>query len=72
VEQDGHRRLVLKEGERSKISEEAQKIEDWQRVYPGIVPKLTVEQYFGDREILVTEYLQGKTFEEILFSGTLS
>ena len=69
VEQDGHRRLVLKEGERSKISEEAQKIEDWQRVYPGVVPKLTVEQYFGDREILVTEYLQGKTFEEILFFG---
>jgi aminoglycoside phosphotransferase len=26
-----------------------------------------VEEYFGDREVLVTEYLQGKTFEEILF-----
>ena len=69
VEQDGPRRVVLKEGDRRKISEEAQKIDDWQKVYPGVVPKLTIEQYFGDREILVTEYLQGKTFEEILFFG---
>lgn len=69
VEQKGPRRHVVKEGARQKIAEEAKKIEAWEKVYPGLVPRLMVEEYFGDREVLVTEYLQGKTFEEILFLG---
>lgn len=67
IEGNGSRTLVLKEGESSKISQEAEKIKMWNKIVPEIASSLTMDQKFGTREVLVTEHINGKSFEEIFF-----
>jgi len=61
--------VIYKEGDRDKIRREKEGIERWERILPGLPPRV-VEYQENDRDAaLLIEYLEGRTFQELLLSG---
>lgn len=61
--------VIYKEGDRDKIRREKESIERWERILPGLPPRV-VEYQENDRDAaLLIEYLEGRTFQELLLSG---
>jgi phosphate uptake regulator/aminoglycoside phosphotransferase (APT) family kinase protein len=62
--------VIFKEGRTSKLEQELASVERWEKLYPGIVPKVFSFQRHGENSAILYEYLRGRTFEDILLRGT--
>ncbi|MFH1080848.1 MAG: PhoU domain-containing protein [Pseudomonadota bacterium] len=58
--------VIFKEGDSVKISSEKDKINLWEGLMPGMVPRVFGFQNYGDKSFILMEYLHGKNFQEIL------
>ncbi len=57
---------IFKEGRVSKLRSEKENIERWQRISPGLTPRVFGFQENGQNGSLLLEYLAGATLEELL------
>jgi len=62
-------RVIFKEGARTKILAEKQSIEHWQKVMPGLPPRLFGFQENNGQASLLLEYLSGCTMQEVLLTA---
>lgn len=59
---------VFKDGEVAKVKEERQGVKQWERLYPGLAPKILSYEKRGQSAALLIEYLPGHTFEHALLA----
>ena len=57
---------IYKDGERRKLKEERQGVENWHEIYPGLAPRILSYRKRGKSASLLVEHLAGQTFEQIL------
>jgi phosphate uptake regulator/thiamine kinase-like enzyme len=58
--------VIFKEGDSTKIAIEKEKINLWEGVMPGLVPRVFGFQNYGNKSFILMEYLRGLNFQEIL------
>jgi phosphate uptake regulator/aminoglycoside phosphotransferase (APT) family kinase protein len=58
--------MIYKEGERLKIRQEKEKIDQWNRLIPGLAPTIVEYQEEDELATLLLEYLRGSTLQEIV------
>lgn len=63
--------VIFKEGDASKLAEENKKLEEWQRILPGLTPRVYGFQVLGEKAILLLEYIHGHNFQDILIGEDL-
>ncbi|MDD9947605.1 MAG: phosphotransferase [Myxococcales bacterium] len=61
--------VIFKEGDHAKLLEEKLGIERWEKVFPGVAPKVYAFQENGPNSAILLEYLSGRTFEQLLLEG---
>jgi hypothetical protein len=61
---------VFKEGQKRKVKEERQGVENWHEIYPGLAPKILSYRKRGQSASLLIEHLAGLTFQQILLNET--
>ena len=61
--------VIFKEGNPDKLREERDGICAWERLAPGVAPKIFSFHDNAKNSALLLEFLPGRTFEEILLSG---
>lgn len=59
--------VIFKEGKTEKLLEERDSIASWERLMPGLAPKIYSFHESNQEAAILFEYLPGKTFESILF-----
>lgn len=59
---------IFKEGEKKKLKEEKDKVENWHEIYPGLAPKIIDYQKHGSSASILIEHLSGYTYEKILLT----
>ena len=59
---------IFKEGQKSKVKEERQGVENWHEIFPGLAPKILSYRKRGQSASLLIEHLAGLTFEQILLN----
>ncbi|MDR1397788.1 MAG: phosphotransferase [Desulfarculales bacterium] len=59
-------KVLYKEGSRKKILLEKEKLEKWEEIYPGLVPKIYGHNDDAERSSLLMEYMSGKGLDEII------
>lgn len=59
---------IFKEGKKEKIKEEKQQFETWNKLFPGVAPRILSYKKKGRSAGILVEYLKGKTFEQIILS----
>ncbi|MCO4786102.1 MAG: aminoglycoside phosphotransferase family protein [Marinomonas atlantica] len=65
-----HVLAVYKEGDRTKIDEEVQGVQNWRNVDPKLAPDVLVKtQSDGETSALLIEHIPGKTLESLLREG---
>ncbi|MDJ0807422.1 MAG: PhoU domain-containing protein [Gammaproteobacteria bacterium] len=57
---------IYKDGEKRKLKEERQGVENWHEIFPGLAPKILSYHKRGQSAALLIEHLAGLTFEQIL------
>jgi phosphate uptake regulator/aminoglycoside phosphotransferase len=62
--------VVFKEGAERKIAEEVEKAEVWNRLSPGIVPRILRHHAQEGREAFLDEYLEGIPLDQIYLLGS--
>ncbi len=67
---EGKKSVIFKEGKTSKLAEERESIQLWQRLMPGIAPDIYSFQEEGPRSAILFEYLPGRTFEAHLLEAS--
>jgi len=60
---------LFKEGNLKKILREKQNIERWEKVFPGLGPRIFSYHEDGDKASLLVEFLPGCTLDEVIISG---
>lgn len=60
---------LFKEGNLKKILREKQNIERWEKVFPGLGPRIFSYHEEGDKASLLVEFLPGCTLDEVIISG---
>lgn len=60
---------VFKDGKKRKLKEELDSVKKWNKLYPGIAPKVLSYNKKGESAALLIEHLEGDTFENILLEG---
>lgn len=63
---------IYKDGEKRKLREEADGVERWHQIYPGVAPQILTYKKNGDSASLLIEHLQGETFEHIVLQAPLN
>jgi len=64
-EDDGYV-AIFKDGEKRKLKEERQGLENWHEIYPGLAPRILSYHKRRQSAALLIEHLAGLTFENIL------
>ena len=59
---------IFKEGQKRKVKEERQGVENWHEIFPGLAPKILSYRKRGQSASLLIEHLAGMTFEQILLN----
>jgi hypothetical protein len=59
---------IFKEGQKRKVKEERQGVENWHEIFPGLAPKILSYRKRGQSASLLIEHLAGLTFEQILLN----
>ncbi len=62
------RGVIFKEGRTRKIVREKESIEMWERIAPGMIPRIFGFQEQGEDSYILLEFLAGSTFQEILLT----
>jgi phosphate uptake regulator len=62
--------MIFKQGRREKLAEEKAGVDTWEALAPGIAPNIYAHRQIGDSGALLFEYLDGRTFEQIVLDGT--
>jgi aminoglycoside phosphotransferase len=60
--------VLYKEGSKSKIAAEADKLSEWQKIFPSLTPKVITTTVQGDRETLLREFVAGDLLSELYLS----
>jgi aminoglycoside phosphotransferase (APT) family kinase protein len=63
---NNQQQVIFKEGDSTKIVDEKDKINLWEDLMPGLVPRVFGFQNYGDKSFILMEYLSGRNFQEIL------
>ena len=66
--ESGKEKLLVKTGNRKKIDAEASKLNDWQKIFPSLTPKVISTFIRGDRETLLREFVAGDQLSELYHS----
>ena len=67
TDQEGNEHLaIFKDGQKRKVKEERQGVENWHEIFPGLAPKILSYHKHGQSAALLIEHLAGLTFEQIL------
>ncbi|MCW8963261.1 MAG: hypothetical protein OQL16_05640, partial [Gammaproteobacteria bacterium] len=67
TDEKGKERLaIFKDGQKRKVKEEREGVENWHDIYPGLAPKILSYHKRGKSAALLIEHLAGLTFEQIL------
>ncbi|WP_243439250.1 PhoU domain-containing protein [Fundidesulfovibrio soli] len=61
--------VLFKEGNAAKLRNEAQNINRWKSVMPGLPPTIQAFQEDGDSASMLMEYLGGCTYQEVVLTG---
>jgi aminoglycoside phosphotransferase len=64
-EDDGYV-AIFKDGQKRKLKEERQGLENWHEIYPGLAPRILSYHKRRQSAALLIEHLAGQTFEQIL------
>jgi len=67
---DGPREIIFKNGDKKKILQEKQLIEEWEKHFPGLPPKVYGFQEHERDSSLLLQYLDGNTIQDLLVNGT--
>jgi hypothetical protein len=59
---------IFKDGQKRKVKEERQGVENWHQIFPGLAPKILSYRKRGQSASLLIEHLAGLTFEQILLN----
>ena len=59
---------IFKEGQKRKVKEERQGVENCHEIFPGLAPKILSYRKRGQSASLLIEHLAGMTFEQILLN----
>jgi hypothetical protein len=59
---------IFKEGQKRKVKEERQGVENWHEIFPGLAPKILSYRKRGQSASLLIEHLAGLTFQQILLN----
>jgi len=57
---------IFKDGQKRKLKEEREGVENWHEIYPGLAPQILSYHKRGQSASLLIEHLAGLTFEQIL------
>jgi phosphate uptake regulator len=60
--------VIYKEGDRLKLRQEREQIELWEKVAPGVAPRVFEYQEHEEHATLLIEYLEGSTLQEIILN----
>lgn len=63
--------VIFKEGRKEKLIEEKEQVEQWLKIFPGTAPKVINYQEHEETGLLLTEFVHGKNFQEILVAGQM-
>jgi phosphate uptake regulator/aminoglycoside phosphotransferase len=63
------RRVLFKEGQAAKVQGEKEALERWERLLPGLPPKVFGFHTHGDKASLLLEYLEGETFQHLVLDA---
>lgn len=69
AESETAQRVIFKEGNPAKLATERDNIERWEKVMPGLAPKVFGFQANGSSASILLEYLEGCTFQELLLNS---
>jgi len=67
--QEEQNEVVFKEGEKTKLLEEKEKLELWNQMFPALVPKIISYQETENHAVLLTEFVYGKNFQTIMLNS---
>lgn len=62
----GWSEVIFKEGKSKKLEEERKRLQQWEKLIPGIAPRVLEYTGQGENASILMEYLRGKNFQEIL------
>ncbi len=65
----GRRAVVFKEGRTNKVLEEKQALELWDKLEPGLPPRIFAFHDRGEKAAILLEYLQGETFQQVILEA---
>jgi phosphate uptake regulator/aminoglycoside phosphotransferase (APT) family kinase protein len=66
---DGGHSVVYKQGSRKKIREEAERLQEWQRLFPSLTPRVIATDQQGEREALLREFVAGELLSDVYLSA---
>lgn len=69
--EDGPSQIIFKNGDKKKILQEKELIERWEKLFPGIPPKVYGYQEHERDSSLLLQYLDGKTIQDLIVNGTV-
>jgi phosphate uptake regulator/thiamine kinase-like enzyme len=65
LERNAEQSVIYKDGNIRKIGDEIAKIEEWDRIEPGLVPDVLRTFEHKSRKVMVTSFFEGQTLQEI-------
>lgn len=65
----GSRAVVFKEGRTTKVLEEKHALELWDKLEPGLPPRIFAFHDHGEKAAILLEYLQGETFQRVILEA---
>lgn len=57
---------IFKDGQKQKLKEEKQRVEDWNEIFPGLAPKIISYKKQGRSAAILIEHLSGLTYQQIV------
>ena len=70
-QENEYRNCILKEGNVSKISAEKRSLDTWNRLFPGIAPRVFSYSKKQDSASMLMEFLDGNTLDEIILNSDI-
>jgi phosphate uptake regulator len=67
---EGPSEIIFKNGDKNKILQEKELIEQWERLFPGLPPKVYGFQEHKKDSSLLLQYLDGKTIQDLIVNGS--
>jgi len=68
-DEGARKRVLFKEGNPQKLSEEKESLQRWAEVAPGLVPRIVEYQREGEGAALLLQFLDGTTFQDIVLNS---